>query len=120
VQINSDTHGQFRVVGGVNGQMVTFLVDTGASLLAMSSEEAQRIGLDYRGGESGRVTTASGVTEAWFLTLEQVTVGGIRVEGVRAAIVQGAFPAEALLGMSFLRHVGFAEDGGVLTLLQRF
>ncbi|MCC5887648.1 MAG: TIGR02281 family clan AA aspartic protease [Gammaproteobacteria bacterium] len=120
VQISSDARGQFRVAGGVNGRSVTFLVDTGASLLAMSSAQAQRIGIDYRSGELGRVTTASGVTEAWFLTLDQVTVGDISVDGVRAAIVQGAFPAEALLGMSFLRHVGFAEDGGVLTLLQRF
>ncbi len=120
VQINSDARGQFRVAGVVKGQTVTFLVDTGATLLAMSSHQAQRLGIDYRSGEPGRVTTASGVTEAWFLTLDQVTVGDIRVDGVRAAIVQGAFPAEALLGMSFLRHVGFAEDGGVLTLLQRF
>lgn len=120
VQISSDARGQFRVAGAVNGQSMTFLVDTGASLLAMSSHQARRIGIDYRGGERGRVTTASGVTEAWFLTIDQVTVGDIRVDGVRAAIVEGAFPAEALLGMSFLRHVGFAEDGGVLTLLQRF
>lgn len=120
VQISSDARGQFRVAGSVNGQSVTFLVDTGASLLAMSSQQAQRIGIDYQSGEPGRVTTASGVTEAWFLTLDQVTVGEISVYGVRSAIVRGAFPAEALLGMSFLRHVGFAEEGGILTLLQRF
>lgn len=120
VQISRDTLGQFRIAGSVNGQSLTFLVDTGATLLAMSSQEAQRMGLDFRSGEPGRVTTASGVSQAWFMTLDEVTVGEIRVQGVRAAIVQGAFPAEALLGMSFLRHVGLAEDGGVLTLLQRF
>lgn len=120
VQIDRDRLGQFRTAGSVNGQTLSFLVDTGATLLAMSSQEAQRIGLDYRSGEPGRVTTASGVTRAWFMTLDQVTVGEIRVTDVRAAIVQGAFPSEALLGMSFLRHVGFAEEGGVLTLLQRF
>lgn len=120
VLINSDESGHFRVSGGVDGRTLEFLVDTGATLVAMSSDQAQRIGLNYRDGEIGRVTTAGGVTEAWFVTLNEVTVGDITVHGVRAAIVKGAFPAEALLGMSFLRNVGLAEDGGVLTLLQRF
>lgn len=119
VQINSDGRGQFRVAGAINGQSIRFLVDTGATLLALSSDDAARLGIDYRRGERGRVTTASGVTQAWFLELDQVSVGDIRVDGVRTAVVDGPFPAEALLGMSFLRHVGFAEDGGVLTLLQR-
>ena len=120
VQAIGDARGQFRVDGAVNGRPFRFLVDTGASLLAMSSRQATRLGIDYRRGEPGRVTTASGISEAWFVELEQVTVGDIQVRGVRAAIVEGEFPAEALLGMSFLRHVGFAERDGVLTLLQRF
>ena len=120
VQAIGDARGQVRVDGAVNGRPLRFLVDTGASLLAMSSRQATRLGIDYRRGEPGRVTTASGISEAWFVELEQVTVGDIQVRGVRAAIVEGEFPAEALLGMSFLRHVGFAERDGVLTLLQRF
>ena len=61
------------------------------------------------------------VTEISYLVrLDEVEVGGIRVKGVDAAIVEGGYPTEILLGMSFLRSVGFSERAGVLTLTQDF
>ena len=81
---------------------------------------ADRIGVTYRDGERGQVITAQGTTNSYFVTLDQVTVGGITAHNVRAAIIDGAYPVEILLGMSFLSQVAIAEQGGVMTLTQKF
>jgi aspartyl protease family protein len=62
------------------------------------------------------VETAGGILQAWQVTLRSVDVGGIRVDGVQASVVEGDFPADVLLGMTFLRHVEMQETNGVLSL----
>jgi|AntRauTorcE11897_2_1112592.scaffolds.fasta_scaffold61200_1 aspartyl protease family protein len=119
VSVARDVRGQFRVAGTIEGRPVRFLVDTGASIIAMSGNDASALGIDYRGGgRQGSVVTAAGRARSHFVTLDRVEVGGLRVHNVDAAVVEGAYPEDILLGMSFLRHVGFAESAGVLTLTQ--
>ena len=121
VRITRDGQGHFRVRGRIDGQPVSFLVDTGATLLAMSGAEAGRLGIDYGAdGQTAQVLTAAGPAISYLVRLDEVEVGGIRVKGVDAAIVEGGYPTEILLGMSFLRSVGFSERAGVLTLTQDF
>ena len=72
--------------------------------------------MDYSAGTSGQVETASGNVNAWLVTLDSVNVGGIRVDNVRASVVDGDFPATILLGMTFLKHVEMQESNGVLSL----
>lgn len=121
VQVARDSAGHFRVAGAIEGRPVLFMVDTGATILAMSSDHADALGIDYRGGgEPGQVMTASGAAVSHFLTLQTVQVGGITVNGVAAAVVEGPYPTDILLGMSFLRHVGLSERAGVLTIQQQF
>jgi aspartyl protease family protein len=120
VRVSADPSGHYRVAGQVEGSPVLFLVDTGATILAMSGAQADALGVDYRGrGQAGQVTTAAGPAVSHMLTLDVVEVGGLRVEGVQAAVIEGNYPQEILLGMSFLRQVGLNETGGVLTLTQR-
>ncbi|MEM1229650.1 MAG: retropepsin-like aspartic protease [Pseudomonadota bacterium] len=119
VTINADELGQYYVRGAINGQFVNFLVDTGASIVAISSVMADGLGLDYRRGQRGRVQTAQGLTDAFFLDLDQVTVSSLQARRVKAAVILGAYPVDILLGMSFLRSVRMEEDGGVLTLSQQ-
>lgn len=116
VSINADSLGQYYIRGSINGQFVNFLVDTGASIVAISSRTAESLGIDYLGGTKGTVQTAQGVTESFFVTLDKVTVGGISVPNVGAAVIRGNFPVDILLGMSFLRTVRMEEDNGVLML----
>lgn len=116
ITINSDELGQYRVRGAINGHFVNFLVDTGASVVAVSSRQARAIGLNYRVGQKGIVQTAQGTTESFFVTLDTVTVGGITTRGVSAAVIEGDYPKEILLGMSFLSDVSITERAGVLTL----
>lgn len=120
VSINADDLGQYRIRGAINGRYVNFLVDTGASVVALSSEEAEALGIDYRRGRKGSVQTAQGTAESYFMTLQKVTVAGITAHNVQAAIISGRFPQDILLGMSFLKQVSMQESGGVMTLVQRF
>ena len=99
---------------------VKFLVDTGASVVALSAREADGLGLDYLNGTKGSVQTAQGVANSYFLMLDEVVVGGITAHNVQAAVIEGAYPVEILLGMSFLRQVALHEQGGVLTLTAKY
>lgn len=119
VAINADEQGQYRIRGAINDTFVDFLVDTGASVVAMSRVHAHTLGIDLTRGDRGAVQTAQGTVGSHFVTLDKVVVGGITAHNVRAAVIEGNYPLEILLGMSFLRQVGMQEDGGVLTLIQK-
>lgn len=119
VSVPLDTRGQYRVRGSINSENVSFLVDTGASVVAISSETADDLGIDYRAGRLGRVQTAQGETPSFFVQLPEVQVGDIKVQDVRTAVISGAYPRDVLLGMSFLRQVQMREDNGTLMLTQK-
>jgi aspartyl protease family protein len=116
VEIPRDAQLQYQTTAAINGKRVRVLVDTGANVVAMSSRHAAALGVDYRAGVPGQVETAGGILQAWQVTLRSVDVGGIRVDGVQASVVEGDFPADVLLGMTFLRHVEMQETNGVLSL----
>ena len=116
--LTADRLGQYQVRGAVNNQYTNFLVDTGASVVALNSTLANSMQVDYLAGKKGAVQTAQGTVEAWFDTLGEVAVGGLRAYNVQAAVIEGDFPRMPLLGMSFLRQVSIEESGGVLTLTQ--
>lgn len=115
-----NARGEYRVAGTINGRQLTLLVDTGANVVALNSGEARRLGIDYRlHGMPSRVQTASGVVDAWSVTLERVEIAGIVVRNVAASVLEGEHPDPALLGMSWLSRVGMREDSGVLYLEER-
>ena len=120
VRISRDPQGQYRMGGEINGHYANFLVDTGASVVAMSERHAQSMGLDYRAGKLGTVQTAQGNTPAYFVLLDNVTLGGIAQQRVRATVIEGDFPVDVLLGMSFLNDLRLSDDAGVLTLTAKF
>jgi aspartyl protease family protein len=120
VSIPADSMGQYRIRGAINNRYVDFLIDTGASVVALSSITADTLGIDYTRGQRGSVQTAQGNAESHFLTLDTVTVAGITAHHVQAAIITGSHPQDILLGMSFLRQVSMRENGGVLTLVQKY
>lgn len=120
VRISRDTYGQYRIRGAMNGHYVTFLVDTGASIVALSERQAQIMGLDYRAGQEGQVQTAQGLARAYFVFLDEVTVGSITLRSVAASVIEGDYPTEVLLGMSFLGELSYAEENGVLVLRARY
>jgi aspartyl protease family protein len=113
-------NGHFYADGTINGVPVRFLVDTGATTVALSGRDAQRLGIDYRRlGRAGIASTASGLVKSYQLTLARVEVGDIVLFNVDAGVVEGSFPREVLLGMSFLGQVDMRQDSQKLELMQR-
>ena len=120
VRINRDELGQYRMRGAIDDHPVNFLVDTGASVVAMSEVHAAMLGLDYQSGQRGYVQTAQGNANAYFLTLDKVTLGNITRHKVRATVIEGTYPVDVLLGMSFLNSVRLQDNAGVLTLTAKY
>jgi aspartyl protease family protein len=121
ISIAPDGHGQYRVGGAINGRSVDFLVDTGASVIAMSEQHARGLGIEFENSpDRAQVTTAQGKANSYLVSLDEVVVGGITTHNVRAAVIPGDYPVEVLLGMSFLRTVSMEESAGVLRLKQKY
>ncbi|MDG1582184.1 TIGR02281 family clan AA aspartic protease [Pseudomonas sp. GOM6] len=117
LSISRGAGNHYWVAGSIEGHPVQFLVDTGATSVAMNEGQARRLGIDYRvKGRPMVASTAGGNIRAWSIKLDSVKVGGLEVLGVEAAVLQGDAPTEVLLGMSFLSRVRWREDNGVLLL----
>lgn len=121
VTLYAEPNGHFRADGTINGRAVRFLVDTGATTIALSGVEASRLGIDYKKrGQAGYASTASGVVRMYAIKLDAVEVGPITLYNVDAGVLEGSFPREALLGMSFLSRLDMKRDGEHLELTQRY
>ncbi len=116
IAVPSDGRGQFVVAGMVNGAEVTFLVDSGASEIVLSPEDARRAG--YRAGQirfTRTASTANGSVRLAPVTLRELRIGQLSRRGVDALVNEAPMPV-SLLGMSFLRELeGWeAKDGRLM------
>ena len=119
--VTADSRGQFLTNGSVNGVSVRFMVDTGASSVAMSTDEARRLGINYLAGQPGLASTAAGMVPTYRVKLDNVRVGDITLNNVDAVVLDGMKGSPyALLGMSFLNRTQMMRDGDTLTLVRRF
>ncbi|GMR04049.1 MAG: TIGR02281 family clan AA aspartic protease [Gammaproteobacteria bacterium] len=117
----AEPNGHYFVEGWVNGVAVRFMVDTGATTIAMNSRVAKRIGLDYKKlGRRSFASTASGIVRTYNLKLNSVKVGGITLYNVDAGVIEGNFPVEVLLGMSFLGRLDIKRDDQKMELIQKY
>jgi len=120
VTLTADPRGHFMVEGQINGGPVRFLVDTGATSIALSSSEAHRLGIDYRSGQPGLMGTANGTATAYRVRLDTVRVGDIVINNVEGAVLEGNQMPMALLGMSFLNRMEMRREGQTMVLTKRF
>lgn len=117
--MSADANGHFHTLGMVNGASVRFMVDTGATSIALGASDARRMGLDFNKGQKGLSQTANGTAVVSKLVLETVTIGDVTMHYVDAVILQTEM-SEALLGMSFLNRMEMQRDGSTMTLKKRF
>lgn len=111
----------YAVLGSINGYPVDFIVDTGATLVSLSGQQARRLGIDYRVvGTPSHSSTASGIARIYLVSLDRVKVGDIELRNVGGAVHDGDFPPATLLGMSFLSRLNMRQDGQVLELQTKF
>lgn len=107
--------GHFTGLASINGHSVRFMVDTGASTVAIGRDEAERIGLDIGAGGAAMAMTANGAVTVRTLTLTTVRVGDVTVGNVPAIVVPNAMPY-VLLGNSFLSRFQMRQDNDTLVL----
>jgi aspartyl protease family protein len=113
VVLQRERSGHYIAEGEINGLPVKFLVDTGATDVAISEKAARAMGLDF--GPRIRVMTAAGPVGAWVTRLDRVRLGSLELQDVRATITPGLNDT-ALLGMSFLKHFSLRQEGDRLLI----
>jgi aspartyl protease family protein len=107
--------GHFMANGSINGKSANFMVDTGATTIAMGMAEAQRLGLRYDGGRRGMASTAGGNVPMYEVNLNSVRIGDVEVYNLSAGVVQANMPY-ILLGNNFLSRFNMRRDGDTMRL----
>ncbi|UCH47352.1 MAG: retroviral-like aspartic protease family protein [Betaproteobacteria bacterium] len=108
--------GHFYLEGAINGQQVTFLVDTGASYVSVGSDVARRANLPE--GVTGVFSTANGSVEGRIVRRQSVRADVFEISGISVAVMPGSSPY-GLLGQNFLRHFSVSQSDGKLVLRMR-
>lgn len=112
--------GHYYVDGTINGTGIRFVIDTGATTVAISRHDAKRIGLLYRvDGEPAPVETASGVAAAYRVVFRSVKARTLEARNVPGIVIDGDYPTVALLGQSFLNRLDLRREGQLLELKER-
>jgi aspartyl protease family protein len=118
VSVPRDQFGHFRTEGRIDGRQVAFLIDTGATVIALTADDAASLGIHPGNSEyTVLLKTANGVAHAAPTTLDMVEIGDIMVRDVPAVVMPDGALSENLLGMSFLsrlRHFEYSEGRMVL------
>lgn len=112
--LKQNRKGHYVTSGSINNQDVVFLLDTGATDVAIPRQVANRLMLNQ--GAPVRVSTANGVATAYRTSIDELRVGKLVLNNVRATIVPGMPGEQVLLGMSALRQVSFSQTGDELTI----
>ena len=112
--VRRDRGAQYIAPGTVNGVDVEFLIDTGATGVAIPPAVARQLKL--RRGPEVEITTASNVIPGYLVILDEVSLGPLTLERVRGSVSEHMIGDEVLLGMSFLRHFDLSQHGRSLTL----
>lgn len=119
IVLQEGSGGHFVTAGQINGRAVQFMVDTGATSIAMSASDAERIGLDYKTGQPVRVSTANGISNGYRVKLSSVRISDVEVYEVDAVVTPQGMPY-MLLGNSFLSRFQMKRENSVMTLDKRF
>ncbi len=120
VKIPRSRNGHYFTAGAINGRPAKFMVDTGATAIAMNINEARRLGIDLRQAKAGMSSTAGGMVETFRVVLDKVSVGSVTLHSIPASVIKGDFPEHILLGNSFLNKVEMTEQSGVLVFRKKY
>lgn len=116
VVLQRNRHGHYQATGQINGEQVQFLLDTGATTVAVPVRLAERLGLGR--GPAITISTANGTATAYLTRLDDVRLGDITLHDIAATITPSMGGDDVLLGMSFLKQLEFTQRGDSLTLRQ--
>jgi aspartyl protease family protein len=120
VTLYADSAGHYFADGYVNGASLKFLVDTGATAVALNSGDATYAGLDYQKGQRVSVQTASGNQVAYHVVINTLKIGGLVLNQVNALVLEGGSPSVVLLGMTALNRMDMKRDATTMTLTKKY
>ncbi len=118
IALTADGRGHFITQGSINQRPVQFMVDTGASVVAIGQAEADRLGLNYKAGRPVTMNTANGATPGWLFKIATLRVGDVTAYEVDAVVTPAAMPT-ILLGNSFLNRFNMRREGDQMMLMKR-
>ncbi|MEJ8826196.1 retropepsin-like aspartic protease [Variovorax humicola] len=119
IVLTGDSRGHFMSGGMINGRPVSFMLDTGATSVSLSSADALRIGLDFQKGTAVQMNTANGVIQGYRVRLGSVRVGDVEVHDIDAVVSPQPMPY-VLLGNSFINHFSMRRDTDQMVLEKRY
>ena len=119
ITIAAGSGGHFLAQGAINGRAVQFMVDTGATSVAISQRDAERLGIDWRKGLPGMSSTANGTVQTFRVKLASVRIGDVEVYDVDASVLGAPMPY-ILLGNSFLTRFQMKRENDMLVLERRY
>ena len=120
VNLYADSSGHFFGNATVNGANLRYVVDTGATAVALNSADAKRANINYLNGEKTVASTASGKVVAYRVTVNTLKIGSITLNNVDAAVIEGGFPEVVLLGMTALNRLEMKRDSTTMTLTKKY
>ncbi len=122
VVLMGDSKGHYITSASINGVVMQFLVDTGATSVTISADDARRANVRYTAAERGTMQTANGLVGAYRVKFDTVKLGDITLNNVDGVVMEGNGLGGrfGLLGMSFLNRTEMRREGEVLTLIKRF
>jgi aspartyl protease family protein len=119
VTLSAGAGGHFMADGQINGGAVRFLVDTGATTVALPASEANRLRIDYKSGRRGTTQTAGGPTAMYIVKLDSIRIGNIELQNIDAMVIEQGLEVP-LLGNTFLNRMEMRREGQTMTLIKRY
>jgi aspartyl protease family protein len=118
IVLTAGSGGHFTTAGQINGKAVSFLVDTGATAIALGQADADRLGINYKNAPRGFAGTANGRIPVNVVTLASVRVGEVEIANVEAVVMPSTME-HVLLGNSFLTRFQMKRDNDTMRLTKR-
>lgn len=119
VSLYADSRGHFTGNMTINGASLKYLVDTGATTVALNSGDAKFAKIDYEKGEKVPVNTANGVVTAYLVKVNTLKIGTIILNDIDVIVNEGGSPEMVLLGMSALNKLDMKRDNSIMTLTKK-
>jgi len=120
VSLYADSRGHFSGNLSINGASLKYIVDTGASTVALNSGDAKFANIDYLKGKQVPVSTANGVVMAYLVKINTLKIGTIVLNDVEATVNEGGSPPFVLLGMTALNRLDMKRDNSIMTLTKKY
>ena len=120
VSLYADQAGHFFGNLSINGASLKYVVDTGATTVALNSGDAKFAKIDYEKGERIIMSTANGEVSAYLVKLNTLKIGTIILNNVEATVNEGGSPSVVLLGMTALNHLDMKRDNSIMTLSKKY